>query len=299
MQTNHPSLRDKVKNVWQELLAFWKTGAFWKNIGIMLALTIGLLLGISNWLSCYTHHGEKLKMASYVGMDLEKAEDASSDQSFHLIVTDSVFVLGKPGGIILEQNPRGGEIVKSNRNIYVTVTKYEPEKVPFTALPLLYGTEFVEMATICKARFDIDLVIGDYAFDAGPPGHILKVIYQNDTIAGPHIKRNELLIPKGTKLACIVSKDISDQVEIPELKCLKLSEAIVLIESSNLVLGNISRKGNFSTDTLCYVWDQSPDYVPGTLIQKGSVIQITLGLEKPDDCRRFEVVPENSDDEQH
>ena len=57
-------------------------------------------------------------------------------------MNDSVHIVGRQGGMIINQNPKSGSLVKENRKIYVTVTKYNPDKLTLKDLPVLYGADF-------------------------------------------------------------------------------------------------------------------------------------------------------------
>ena len=72
------------------------------------------------WLRIYTNHGQKLELPDYRNMSVEEARIDAQKKSFELIVNDSLFRVGTPGGIILNQNPEAGSKVKENRKVYFT-----------------------------------------------------------------------------------------------------------------------------------------------------------------------------------
>ena len=68
-------------------------------------------------LRIYTHHGEKIPITKLIDMEYNLASTMAEKDGFEVIVSDSVFVVGKKGGIILAQNPEQGTFTKKVENI--------------------------------------------------------------------------------------------------------------------------------------------------------------------------------------
>ena len=99
-----------------------KTGfLFWFNIILMLALVIGIPAFVFSSLDVFTHHGEKIEVPNVVGQSVYDAEDMLSDRSLKAVVVDSVYEPKAKPGSVLEQKPKAGEEVKSDRMIYLTI----------------------------------------------------------------------------------------------------------------------------------------------------------------------------------
>jgi D-alanine-D-alanine ligase len=216
-------------------------------------------------------------------MNLDKALDQSESQDFDLIVSDSVFVVGKSGGIITDQNPKPGSFVKEGRKVYVTVTKYGIETIKLSELPTMYGNAFDQKRTELKYR-DIDCIIKDYAYDPGEPNHILEVWYNGELVISRDVRREDVEIAKGGVVECIVSRRDGGDVTIPDLRCLDLEEARFLLQSSKLELGDILKKGMNEPDAILYVIAQSPPYDGISNIKMGEKIVVTVSQTKPPDC---------------
>lgn len=60
-------------------------------------------------------------------------------RGYEIVVSDSLYVKGKPGEIIISQIPVPGSQVKRGRKIYVTLTKFQAESFQSDLLPVLYG----------------------------------------------------------------------------------------------------------------------------------------------------------------
>src|SRR5690606_40868012 len=76
-----------------------------KNLLLILLFLVGVFLIVNFGLRWYTHHGEKLILPDFTGQNFAIASEAAEDQSFQLVVTDSVFRVDQGGGMILNQNP--------------------------------------------------------------------------------------------------------------------------------------------------------------------------------------------------
>jgi D-alanine-D-alanine ligase len=262
---------------------FIKSKEFIRQLVIIAAAFIILILLTQFWLSYYTNHGQKLDLPKFIGMKLEDAISLAEERTFEIIVDDSIFVVGKPGGIITDQNPKPKSLVKENRKIYVTITKYGTETVKVSDLPILYGNAFDQKRSELKYR-DIECTIKDYAYDPGEPNHILEVWYQGDIIISKDIKKNEVEIPKGGTLEFVISQRDGGDVTIPDLRCLQLEEARFLLESSKLRLGDTSKKGSTEPDATLYVISQSPPYDGVSNVKMGERINVTVSAVRPPDC---------------
>jgi UDP-N-acetylmuramate--alanine ligase len=257
---------------------------FLKQLLFLAAVFLGIIFLANLWLRFYTNHGQKIELPSFVGMHIDEAQNIADDKSFDIVVNDSVFVVGKKGGIIRDQNPKANSLVKENRKIYVTITKYGAETVSVGDLPTLYGNPFEQKKAELKYR-DIDCVIKDYVYDPGAPNHILEVYYKGELIVSRDVRKAEVKIAKGEKLECILSRSDGGDVTIPDLRCLDIDEATFLLETSKLSLGSIVKKGTGEADAIWYVAAQSPQYDGITNIKMGEKISVTLTPIKPSDCQ--------------
>jgi beta-lactam-binding protein with PASTA domain len=268
-------------------VSFWRyliSKDFFKQLLFLAAVFLGIVLLANLFLRFYTHHGQKLEMPNIIGKSLTDAREAADDNSFEIVVVDSIFIVGKPGGIIRDQNPKGGAKVKQGRKIYVTVTKYGVESISVADLPTLYGNPFEQKKTELKYR-DIDCVIKDYAYDPGEPNHILEVYYKGELILSKDVKKSDVKIAKGEKLECIVSRKDGGDVTVPDLRCLDLDEATFLLETNKLAIGTVTRKGGGEPDATVYIIAQSPQFDGITNIKMGEKVNLTVSTVKPTDCQ--------------
>lgn len=265
------------------LVEYLKSKEFLKQILLIAVAFILLLLITQLCLRFYTNHGQKLQLPKFIGMDINDAVDKAETGDFEIVVADSIFVVGKTGGIITDQNPKPLSFVKEGRKVYVTVTKFGVETIKVSELPTMYGNAFDQKKTELKYR-DIECVIKDYMYDPGEPNHILEVWYNGELIISRDVKRDEVEISKGGTIECIVSRKDGGDVVIPDLRCLDLEEAKFLLQSSKLEIGDIIKKGAFEPDAIFYVIAQSPQYDGISDIKMGEKVVLTVSPIKPSDC---------------
>ncbi|KXK38149.1 MAG: PASTA domain-containing protein [Saprospiraceae bacterium] len=256
---------------------------FVKQLLMIMGGLLILLLLVLLWLRIYTHHGQKIELPDFIGKNIGDARQMATDHDFEIIAADSLFIVGKPGGLITDQNPKPGSMVKERRKIYVTVTKYIKETVRVADLPTLYGNAYEQKKTELKYR-DIESVIKDYKYDPGEPNHILEVYYNGELVISRDGRKDNVVIEKGGTLEFVLSRRDGGDVMIPNLKCVTLDEAKFILESSRLMLGDISKRGEDAEDAVWYIIAQSPPYDGITNIKMGDKVSVTVATKKPDIC---------------
>jgi len=249
---------------------------------LMVVLTI-LFVGILFWLKVYTNHGQKLELPDFVGMEYADAEELGDDKTFELVVVDSIHIVGRNGGEVVDQNPSAFAKVKEDRKVYVTVTKYNADVLKTGSLGVMYGQDY-ESKKAELSHLNINSEIKGYNYDSGEPDHILEVWYEGRPIITGSGRKEEVEIKKGGTLQFVLSKRQGGLVGIPNLRCGTYGAAKFILESSNLKLGEVTDKGAISDRNSAYVIAQSPEYTAGQTINMGETITITLSQTKPDGC---------------
>ncbi len=264
-------------------LDYIKSKLFLKQLLFIFGIIFIIIFLAQMLLKVYTNHGQKLELPKFIGKNIDEAKILADDASFEIVVNDSIFIVGKEGGIITDQNPKPGSLVKENRKIYVTITKYGMEMVKVSDLPILYGNAFDQKKTELKYR-DIECAIKDYAYDPGEPNHILEVWYKGELIVSKDVRKEDVQIAKGDQLDFIISRRDGGEVTIPNLKCLDVEEARFLLETSKLKLGQITEKSPSDSEAIWYVVSQSPPYDGISNIKMGEKVDINVTTQKPLDC---------------
>ena len=287
------TLFNRLGRGFRSLVHFVTSALFINNLLALIGASAFLILFVSWWLRCYTHHGQKLIIKNYVGVLVQDAREDADDHSFELVVEDSVFMVDKPAGVILAQNPAPGASVRENRKIYVTITKEAADQIPFASLPMMYGKEINVIRKTLKQRFQIDAEIVGERFDEGPPNVILEVIYMGDTLINRVRKSNpNMSVDKGGSLQFVISKDVSESVQLPNLDCQTLNDADFLLKANRLVLGELHLDETVTNRYSAFVVRQQPAYASGLVLAKGDTVQLWLTQAKPARCP--DVIPDNN-----
>lgn len=285
MSAPQATLSDRLKTWGNAFLHFISSALFINNLIALVGATLVLILFVSWWLRCYTHHGQELTIKNYVGILQEDAREDAEDHSFQLIIEDSLFMVGKPPGMIIAQNPVAGSKVKEERKIYVTITKQQADMIPFASLPMMYGKEINVIRKILKQQYKIDCEIVHERYDQGPPNVILEVIYEGDTLVNARRKTaKNAQVSKGSTIQFVISKDVSESVQMPDLVCQPLTEADFLLKANRLTLGDIHLDETVTNRQTAYVVRQVPPYSSGLIATKGDTISLWLTQAKPARC---------------
>ncbi len=266
------------------LMDYLRSKDFRYTIVAILAFLGIMLLASFLWLKVYTHHGQELEMPDYTGFQYEDAVRDADRHKFRMSIRDSIHILGKPGGEVISQNPVTGSLVKSNRMIYVTITKRSPDKIISSRLPEMYGKNYERKKKELEEHFEIKSRIVDTKYDPGDPGQILEVRYKGKVVFDAKRRDNTIQIDKGDYLEFLISAKSGGEVEIPDLSCKTYEEAQFLLESLGLKIGEVQKDGEVEDMNTSYIIAQSPA-ADGSMIEMESTIQITISKTKPDSCQ--------------
>lgn len=248
----------------------------------MFILVLWLVISLA--LKIYTNHGQKLKLSNYTNLPVKKVEQLVYAHGFELVITDSVHMPGRPGGMVTSQVPPANSYVKRGRKIYVTVSRFNADIIESDVLFSSYGKKFEHKRTELFNLFGLKSKLRSAEYDPGPPGHILKIYYRDQLIVDKNIQTSGIKISKGDTLEMIVSSLTGGSLEIPDLRCKDYSEALFLLDAAGLKLGEISMNGEIANTDSSFVVDQYPAFKSGALIQMGEKIDLTISATKGDDC---------------
>jgi len=268
----------------KDFLKFLISKPFLKQLLFVALFLTAILMLVLLWLRFYTNHGQKLELPNYVNQAIDDARDDAQDKTFEIIVRDSIHKVGKPGGLIIDQNPTPGSMVKEKRKIYVNVTKYSPDQIKVADLPILYGSEYDQKRTELK-YLDITSRVKSEKFDRGEPNHILEVYYKGKLIIDNKIVKSKVLIDKGGELEFVISKTEGGRDIIPDLVCQEFIAAEAKCMLSKFRIGRVIEQGEIVDRSTAFVVSQEPQSDGTSMISHNSPIAVTITQERPDDCR--------------
>lgn len=224
-------------------------------------------------------------MANYIAQPLSKVELMAAAKDYEIVITDSVHLIGKPGGYVLNQTPKPNSLVKRGRTIYLVISRYKADELISDNLPTIYGEKFDFKSKELESLYQLKLKIVGNKYDPGPSGHILEARRNGELIADKDGKKPGVVIFKGDTIEIIISSSLDGEIEVPNLKCKTLAEARFEIEASGIKLGNISQEGDIENLEDAYIISQSPVYEKSKKIKMQSSIQLTVSQAYPDDCQ--------------
>jgi UDP-N-acetylmuramate--alanine ligase len=255
----------------------------YKHLGIYGLFLALILVFTFLWLKLYTNHNQKIKIENFKNKTVEEVINIANKHDFKVVIIDSTFIIGQEGGIVLNQNPKPGSMVKENRSIYLTVSKYNADKLKLSELPKLYGDDYDQKSKELGLRGIFTRIIGK-KYDAGEPNHILEVYYKNRLVSSSNIDAGDAEINKGDYLDIIVSSKEEGDIIVPDIVCRNLEEASFLLDQSNLTFGEIIGKGVITDSMTAFIILQDPIADGISKVPINSGIQVTIVQNKPSKC---------------
>lgn len=246
---------------------YLKTKTFRKNLIIAGVSIIAFLLFIFYSLSFYTHHGEGMPVPKLKGLSIGKAVELLEAQGLRYQINDSVYLIDKEPGIVVEQDPDPNTNVKANRTIYLIITRDAPN----IKFPDIMGKTFLEVRSILN---NYQLKVGDTSYVSD----VARDVIISATFGGNTMNKGQQL-PKGSKIDLVLGDGLgASEVDIPNLLGLNLNEAKLSLLGSSLVLGQVTFEGAVRDSISAKIIKQFPA-ISDTLnkVSIGTQIDVVLG----------------------
>ncbi len=248
---------------------------FWVNllIALLILFLFGYILLLS--LGWFTNHGAYLTVPAVKGKSTAEAIKILESKGFEVQIQDSIYLDGEPKNIVLKQLPEPEATVKVNRTVFLTISRTVP---PTIDMPRLEGLSL---------RFALDLLERNH----------LKL---GDTIYRPDFMKNSILeqqyngariapgtkVQWGSRITLIIGSGLENQqILVPNLIGLTLSEARSLLEVKGITLAGIISIGNVTDSINAFVHRQNPEIKDdeGTpiFIQPGQTMDVWIANGMP------------------
>ena len=200
---------------------------------VLIAVVLVLLLVLSYIaLAVGTRHGMRRTVPDFTGLGLKDAQYYAEQRGLKLIINDSLYVPAYPGGMVLEQLPKGGVDVKEGRKIYITINSFAQKKLP---MPYVAGRSLRQAKNMLEgAGFGIEKL--EYVEDIATNYVLAQYLGGVEITAESNIK-----IEKGTGvvLKVGVSPD-QNMTTVPRLIGRKLFDAKGKLWEQGLNIGNVT-----------------------------------------------------------
>jgi beta-lactam-binding protein with PASTA domain len=168
----------------------------------------------------------------FTGLGLKDAQYYAEKRGLKLIINDSLYVPAYPGGMVLEQLPKGGVDVKEGRKIYITINSFAQKKLP---MPYVAGRSLRQAKNMLEgAGFGIERL--EYVEDIAT-NYVLA-----QYLGGVEItEQSDIKIEKGTGvvLKVGVSPD-QNMTTVPRLLGRKLFDAKGKLWEQGLNVGEVT-----------------------------------------------------------
>ena len=244
-----------------------------KNLIILSFTGFFILYGTLLFLRYYTHHGEAITVPDVTGMSLLEAEITLELHKMRWQLSDSVYVGTARPGVVVNQNPEAGSKVKENRNIFIIINAFAPEKV---IMPDVVGVSHRQAISTLESR---GLSIGRITYKPDRyRDYVRKQFYQ-----GQEIRRGTEIM-KGSEIDLELGSGLSEQrTSVPFLLGNTLSAANRILTQYELNLGVPIYDNTVvtSADSVnAFIYQQSPAAAIGATLQLGAAINVWLSIDE-------------------
>lgn len=248
------------------MFKFFFSKTFLLNLAAALVLVALIIWGIFMYLNSYTNHGKTISTPALEGLKLDEVEAVLTEKNLRYTILDSIYIEEADKGVVLEQNPLADELVKENRNIYITVSKIIPPKINMP-----YVVDMSQRLAIAKLESYGLKVETEYI----PSEFVNNVIMQK--IDGKEVKPNQK-VKVGTKVTLSIGSASDEKVLVPYLINLTKEDA-----KSNLMAAALNIGFEDYTDCKCEtkedtlkarVYRQSPIRSKKVAVNMGSTVDL-------------------------
>ena len=249
----------------KELFQFIRSRTFLVQLMICISLIVVILFSTYHWLNAYTNHGETISVPDLRGMKYKELKDFLGEKSLQVKISDSsVYLLDKPPGVVIDQDPAPNENVKEGRTIYVTITRTVPPQVK---LPNLVDV----------SQRQAEAILNSYGLKPG------QLIYKPDLAKNAVLAmmHNGLELKPGDELAkgSVVDLVLGDgigntEVEVPTLKMLTMDEVLFVLQGSSLNPGAMVFDESVVDSSAAKVYRQIPEPGDSSRIKQGESIDL-------------------------
>ena len=199
----------------KNFLKFIFSKAFLLNLVIAVLLFLLLSYLTLFFVGKYTSHGISVVVPELRSMTVEAADSILNPNELQVEVIDSIFMLDKKPGIIIEQNPAPNSNIKKGRKVYVVINSKMKKKVPF---PEIKDYSYRQAQTILET---LGLKVSSVEYVPAEFKSLVLYAKANGRIidAGQELE-------VGTNVVLVVGKGISEEkIFMPSFRGLTLQEA--------------------------------------------------------------------------
>ncbi|HEU4716988.1 MAG TPA: PASTA domain-containing protein, partial [Bacteroidia bacterium] len=132
----------------KKFFSFFKSRAFFINLGIAVILLPLLFWIIFAWMASYTRHGDFVVVPDFTNLKINQLNSFVDDKSVSYEIIDSIWDPKLQKGLVLRQMPAPGAKVKQGRKVYLYVTATH---APEIAMPKLVDLSMRQAMAVCES----------------------------------------------------------------------------------------------------------------------------------------------------
>ena len=214
--------------------SFWswlKQHTILYHLAMIALLFLGLAVAAFVAMALGTRHNARRTVPDFVGLQLNDAEYFAGRRDLEIIINDSLHVSAYPGGVVLDQLPKGGVVVKPGRKVYVTINSSRQRMV---AVPYVAGRSLRQAKNMLEtAGLTIDHL--EYAEDIAT-NYVLAEFINGEEV----LEESELQAEMGSGVVLRVGVSATDTATAaPQVLGRSLFEAKSRLWESGLNIGEI------------------------------------------------------------
>jgi eukaryotic-like serine/threonine-protein kinase len=247
----------------------------WVNIlaGIIVALLLFAIALLS--LGWFTGHGKAATVPSVTGKSYEEAKKIIKKAGFDLEIQDSVYIDTAKPLTVIKQIPDADEVVKSNRTIFLIISRAIP---PLVEMPNLIGYSYRNAEMVLK---NLDLKIGDTTFKPDFAKNAILEQHYNGSAIAPGAK-----IRKGSTITLVLGDGVGKrEFVVPVITGMEFCKAKKILEENGIVIGAIVTDANVKDTCSAWISKQNPERLDEEKrlqhIRSGQTIDVWLQVDKP------------------
>jgi beta-lactam-binding protein with PASTA domain len=216
-----------LKNFWSWL----KKHTIAYNIVVIALVFLGLAIASFVAMALGTRHSARRTVPDFVGLKMNDAEYFAGRRDLQIIINDSLHVSAYPGGVVLDQLPKGGTVVKPGRKVYVTINSSRQRMV---VVPYVAGRSLRQAKNMLEtAGLTIDHL--EYAEDIAT-NYVLAEFVNGEEL----LEESELQAEMGSGVVLRVGVSAKDtSTTVPQVLGRSLFEAKSRLWESGLNIGEI------------------------------------------------------------
>ncbi len=245
--------QDRIKQLWTKYKPYTIISASFFAAIMIIAIIMDAWI-----LPALIHSGDSVKVPHLIGKSLESAKVLVDNADLDIEKISEQYSESIPAGVVINQIPKPGLLVKEGRNVYLTVSKgMETVKMPF-----LIGQS---IWTARRTLQGVGLTMGDISYAPSE-------LYGRDTIIIQSINANQDVV-YGQAINVVVSRGSDQLVSMPNLVGASYHDAAQLLLESGLTVSAIDSVSHetFMPNTII---NQVP--AAGEMVSKSIGVSITV-----------------------